>query len=243
MASAIAVHATKSDQIKLHLGCGHQRIADWVNCDLMAPADKNFDVQVAPWPFDDNAAAVIYASHLLEHLRDPWTFMREAWRVLAPGASMTLRLPYGDHRAAWYDLTHIRPWYAENFCCFQPGYAQAVGNPQTEGWEYPFGVTSVDLRVSGKFAPLMRRRWLRCFMLPYLDCIANCIEEMWVYMVALKSPDAVAEWRQRQPHANAVGTRLVMYEHHLQGRLNPKAGEPVRLIGFNEEQAVNGLHA
>ena len=231
--------------LQLHLGCGHQRIPGWVNCDLTpgAAVDLAFDVQQSPWPFETNAAAIVYASHLLEHLRDPWTFFREAWRVLQPGGDVVLRLPYGDHRAAWWDLTHIRPWYAESFCAFQPGYAQAVGNPQTIGWEWPFGIETADLRISGKFALLLRRRWLRRWLLPFADNVQNMIEEMWVTMTALKTPAAVSAWRLEHPHANAVGTRLVMYGHHLEGRTRLEPGELANLVDLRHDEMINGFHA
>jgi len=231
-------------KLRLHLGCGRQHIDGWVNCDLTARpgVDRDFDVQIAPWPFSDNSVAIIYASHMLEHLTDPWTFFREAWRVLGPDGSIVLRMPYGDHRAAWWDLTHIRPWYAESFCAFQPGYAEAIGNPQTSGWQWPFSVLSVDLRISGKFAPLLRRRWLRRWVLPFAENVQNLIEELWVTKTALKTPAAVAHFRLNGPPANAVDTRLVMYRHHLERRAMRK-DEQVSLVNLREESLVNGFHA
>jgi SAM-dependent methyltransferase len=130
-----------TEPVLLHLGCGGQRQAGWINCDLTpGPAvDVTFDL-LKPWPFPADCADEIYASHVLEHLHDPCAFFREAWRVLKAGHRLHLRLPYGGHRAAWWDHTHVKPWFAESFCFLQPGYAEAIGNPQHDAWDTPFGI-------------------------------------------------------------------------------------------------------
>lgn len=230
--------------LQLHLGCGHSRIAGWVNCDLYPNpnVDAAFDCQ-KDWPFADSSAGVIYASHLLEHLRDPWAFFQEAHRVLIPNGTMTLRLPYGGHRAAYWDLTHIRPWFAENFCFLQPGYAKAVGNPQSEFWKWPFAISSVDMRISGKFAKWMRWPPVRRWILHYGENVDNFCEELWVNLWALKSPEAIEQYQQDHPHANAVITRWVMYRHHLERRGEMRMGEIADLVWLEQNYAVNGFHS
>ena len=224
--------------LKLHLGCGKNRLEDgWVNCDLdPAPhVDCAFDAQ-KDWPFPDNSAGIVYASHMLEHLTDPFTFMREAHRVLMPGGEMTLRTPYGGHRSAWWDLTHIRPWFPESFCMFQPGHAACTGNPQHEGWQWPFAIHCVDMRVAGNFRSWVRWRPIRKVALALGRSLAEFTEELWVYMQALKTPEAVAEYEARRPHfGNAVFTRWVMYRHQWEGRAHPDPGERLDLMWLGDD--------
>lgn len=45
----------------------------------------------ACWPVEDASVDLIYSSYVLEHVDDPDTFFREAWRVLRPGGYLCLR--------------------------------------------------------------------------------------------------------------------------------------------------------
>jgi ubiquinone/menaquinone biosynthesis C-methylase UbiE len=198
-----------------------------------------FDVQ-KPWPFEDNQAREIYASHMLEHLSDFMAFFREAWRVLEPNGNMCLRVPHGGHRLAWSDPTHLRPWFAESFCFLQPGYGKEVRNPQETAWGYHFGVHAVQVRVAAKFAPIMRHKWLRKPLIRWLDNIANSAEEVYAYLYAIKTPDAVEEFMQRRiPYS--LPARYAMYKHHLEGRKELREGEPATLVDLDEFMASHGF--
>lgn len=227
-----------SAPIKLHLGCGKHRMEGWVNADL-SPApnvDLAFDVQ-KDWPLEDNSALTIYASHMIEHLTDPFTFMREAWRVLIPNGTMTLRFPYGGHRAAWWDLTHIRPWFPESFCMFQPGHAVCTGNPQHEAWQWPFAIQHADMRISGDFRRWLRWKILRRPLLKLGRSLSEFAEEVWIYMYALKSAEAVAEYERQRPHwGNAVYLRWVMYRHQWEGRAKPADGEAIDQVWLADDE-------
>lgn len=204
--------------MKLHLGCGYGRIDDWLNCDLYAHpnVDCAFDVQ-KDWPFPDDSGEAIFASHMLEHLTDPLAFFREAWRVCQHGAPIMLRMPYGGHESAWVDLSHVRPWFPDSFCCFQPGYAKAVVNPQHASWQWPFGVQAVDLRLAPKWAGLLRWKMLRRHFLRHAENVANAIEEMWVYLYPLKDEGAIHVY-QTMRDAKTVPVRWCMYRHAWERR-------------------------
>lgn len=221
--------------VLLHLGCGTTRLDGWVNCDFVATefADQVFDAQVAPWPFEDNSVREIYASHMLEHLADFNTFFKEAWRVLEPNGAVGIRVPYGGHSLAWSDPTHLRPWYAGSFCYLQPGYGEAVRNPQEFEWSAPFGVAKIDLRIAGKFAPIMRWKLGRKLLLPWIDNIQNGVEEVFAWLYAIKSPEAVALFKQGNPNANAVPVTFCMYRHQFQGHATLPEGDTLGLTHFN----------
>ena len=226
--------------VKLHLGCGPTRLDGWLNCDLSpGPAvDCAFDLD-QPWPFPDHAVEEIYASHVLEHLKHPYRFFSEAWRVLGPNRQMLVRVPYGAHRAAWWDLEHQRPWFGESFCFLQPGYAEAVGNPQHDGWRAYFSVELVDMRLSARWARRLRWRWLRPWLVRWANECQDFCEELWVYLVALKTPESVAQFLRSRP-ANLIPCRYVVYRHHAEGR-NLARSEPTTLIPVAELQAANAF--
>lgn len=64
------------------------------------------DLDETPWPWDDDSATYILASHVLEHLDSVVAFMDEAHRVLAPGGILEVRVPHWQHANAHQDPTH-----------------------------------------------------------------------------------------------------------------------------------------
>ena len=100
--------------MKLNLGSGPNKILGHINVDreIMFEPDVLHDLEHFPWPFDDNSAETIVASHVLEHLgQAPSVFcgvMQEIYRVLVPGGKLELRVPH--HRSEMYfgDPTHVR---------------------------------------------------------------------------------------------------------------------------------------
>lgn len=203
--------------MRLHLGCGLTRHDGWINCDYIDTdyADCVFDVQKT-WPFPDNSVHEIYASHMLEHLTDTKTFFNEAWRVLHPNATLMVRLPHGHHRAAMWDIEHIRPWFPENFAHLQPGYAESIRNPQHEAHRAYFGIQSVDQRVDGKFAPIMRWRLGRKLLLPWINHFVDALTELHGYLFAIKDEASKEAYLAMNP-GHTVPSRYVMYQHDLLG--------------------------
>lgn len=237
-ASRLSLVPPRPEPIQLHIGAGMTHIDGWVNQDLY-PAeniDLAFDL-MKTWPLADNSVKTAYASHVLEHLPDPHHFFRELWRVCRPNASVMIRVPYGAHDAAWWDLTHLRPWLAASFCFLQPGYADAVKNPQHNAWDCPFGVEVVQLRLAGFIARKLRRWYWRVLLWDWLPFMWNGIEEITAYMYALKSPEAIAEYLSRYKPAT-VPIKYAAWEYQVFGRPPPLHGEPLKLIDIADGEPI-----
>jgi len=86
----------RSHAKRLNLGCGQFPLAGYLNVDISpaAPADLRLDLDQIPYPFPDRQFDEIVASHLLEHLRDPFAAMREWHRLLRPGGRLEVRVPH-----------------------------------------------------------------------------------------------------------------------------------------------------
>jgi SAM-dependent methyltransferase len=82
-------------EIRLHLGCGGERKAGWINIDLLGdPVDVAWNM-ASPLPFDSGSVAAIFHEHLLEHLPlgASDVFMQECYRVLRPGGILRVGVP------------------------------------------------------------------------------------------------------------------------------------------------------
>jgi predicted SAM-dependent methyltransferase len=90
------VSNSRSGQLRLHLGCGDRYIPGFVqvdirplpHVDIVSPLDKLT-------MFDDGAASLVYASHVLEHFPrcQSAAVLLEWRRVLAPGGVLRLSVP------------------------------------------------------------------------------------------------------------------------------------------------------
>lgn len=116
-------------QLNVHLGCGTHRIPGMINCDgnVLRRPDLWLDVR-RRLPFPDASAAVIYTSHMLEHLfpGDALALLREMRRVLSPR---------GVARVAVPDIEHaLRIARGEAQCVWPRSFA----DPQAQAVNYLF---------------------------------------------------------------------------------------------------------
>lgn len=65
-----------------------------------------------PLPFADNYFDIVFSKSLLEHLPDPHVFMKEALRVMKPGALLVTMTPDWEscHKIFYDDWTHVKPY-------------------------------------------------------------------------------------------------------------------------------------
>lgn len=66
-------------------------------------------------PLPDNSCYIVYARHILEHLKDPIKIMGEIHRVLAHGGWAFIEVPSTDGRGAFQDPTHVSYWNQNSF--------------------------------------------------------------------------------------------------------------------------------
>jgi SAM-dependent methyltransferase len=111
---------------KLNLGCGEFRKEGYVNLDCLASVrpDIVHDLNVFPYPFQDNTFDTIEADHVLEHLHNPILVMKELHRISKSGGFVTVRVPHfsrgfshPEHKVG-FDVTF--PYYFEK--SFPGGY-------------------------------------------------------------------------------------------------------------------------
>lgn len=112
--------------IRLDIGCGENKQPGFVGMDKrnLPGIDVVHDLEVFPWPLEDECCSVIVASHILEHIK-PWLTLdifNEMWRVMKPGGQLAIALPYAGSPGFWQDPTHCNGFNEATFQYFDPAY-------------------------------------------------------------------------------------------------------------------------
>ena len=147
---------------KINLGCGKDYLDDWVNVDFYddSTCDIKHDLEVFPWPWEDNSVSEILIKHTLEHLGADWKvyikILQEMYRVCKDDTLIQVDVPSPWHWNYISDPTHVRPVTPDGLNLFSKEHCQKCID---EGMsETPFAmIYDVDLRphnVEWKFDQL-----------------------------------------------------------------------------------------
>ena len=180
------LNETTSEQTeikRLHLGCGHTILKDWINLDFVAlkgvDVIANLDACAeVPLPFEDNCIEEFYGSHLIEHIQHTLPMMQELHRIAKPGAKANFRLPYGSSDDAFEDPTHVKQYFLQSFGYFsQPYYWRA-----DYGYRGDWKTDKIALLVSEE------KYQHQSYQQIYEDVITkrNVVREMVVELTAIK---------------------------------------------------------
>lgn len=116
---------------KLHLGAGNEILEGWVNHDIaeLPGIDAVFDLAKTPWPLADASFSQIRMRNVLEHLPDTVGTVEELWRVLKPGGTVEIRVPYWNCYQAVADPTHVKQFHQRTFDFFDPSTPDGAERP------------------------------------------------------------------------------------------------------------------
>jgi len=109
----------------IDVGCGEACQPEFIGMDKrdLEGVDIVHDVEVFPWPIEDDSVHVLMMSHIVEHIK-PWLqidFINEAWRVLKPKGMLLISTPYGGSFRYNQDPTHCSPWNEATPTYFEKG--------------------------------------------------------------------------------------------------------------------------
>jgi SAM-dependent methyltransferase len=92
----------------LDIGCGSAKIPGSVGLDVSADTDADIvhDLDVFPYPIDDESFDQILLQDVIEHVREPIRVFEELHRIARPGAQIQLRTPHFSSVLAYGDPTH-----------------------------------------------------------------------------------------------------------------------------------------
>jgi SAM-dependent methyltransferase len=114
----------KKTGILLDVGCGLDKTPTFVGIDKIAGpgVDIVHDLEVFPWPLDDESCLTVVVRHVVEHIK-PWLtlqFFDELWRVLKPRGQIAVMTPYAGSSLYWADPTHCNGFTEKTFWYFDP---------------------------------------------------------------------------------------------------------------------------
>jgi SAM-dependent methyltransferase len=98
----------EGDGAILDVGCGSAKIPGAVGLDISSntEADVVHDLDVFPYPLEDNSFDAIVAQDVIEHVKEPIRVLEEFHRIARPGAFIYLRTPHFSSVLAYGDPTH-----------------------------------------------------------------------------------------------------------------------------------------
>lgn len=93
---------------RLNLGCGRKHRSDAINVDRVASVEPDIvhDLDVRPWPFEDDRFVEVSAIDVIEHCADVVATMSEIHRVCRDGAIVHIAVPHFSCANAFVDPTH-----------------------------------------------------------------------------------------------------------------------------------------
>lgn len=112
------------DKRVLDVGCGRNKVAGAIGLDRfpVTGVDIIHDLEVFPYPFEDNSYDEIHARHVIEHVESVGRFLDELHRIARPGARIFINTPHYSYANSWRDPTHRWHFSAYSFEYFEIGH-------------------------------------------------------------------------------------------------------------------------
>lgn len=92
----------------LHLGCGHSKLNGATGIDVLnlPEVDITHNLDIYPWPFEDNSTDLFFMHSSLEHLENVVSFFDEVYRIGKNGSRIVITVPYFRNIDSFTDPTH-----------------------------------------------------------------------------------------------------------------------------------------
>lgn len=143
--------------MRLNLGCGRDIREGWVNVDLYGESVLKHDLNVRPWPFENDSAEEVIMHHVLEHLPDTIGVMKELYRVCKGDAVIHIAVPHPFHDDFISDPTHVSRITPRTLQAF----SKKVNLETKDDANQAFGLLhDVDFEVV-KHTYVVEPRWMR----------------------------------------------------------------------------------
>jgi len=122
MRSETAPSTLPRGKLRLNIGCGADVYPGYDGVDIVAGPSVKYvqDLGSFPWAFEDSSVEDILMHNVLEHLHDTVKVMEELHRILVPGGTVLIKVPYYNSYGAATDPTHVRQFSEDTMNYFTP---------------------------------------------------------------------------------------------------------------------------
>ena len=125
----------------LDLGCGVSKHSGCLGVDMRKLGGVDIVADASKLPFKDDCFDKVFLRHIVEHVLDITSFMKEIWRVTKNGATVRIWTPHFTAYHSYRDPTHLHHLTIESFDYFDSTTAL--------GKEFRFS-SEFDFRIEGK---------------------------------------------------------------------------------------------
>lgn len=153
---------------KLSLGSGLQEYEGYITIDInpLSKADIIHDLNVLPWPFEDNEFDEVLGVHVIEHLDNIPAIMDELWRITKSTGIIKLSTPHYTCVDSWTDPTHKHHLTSFSFDFWGMGYYSKAKFETSVLLTFKW----ITKRTGMRFL-INHFRWCRCFWERYLSFV------------------------------------------------------------------------
>ena len=144
----------------MNLGCGRDLKDGYLNVDVYGnPPVFIHDLNVKPWPWEKDSVDEILMFHVLEHLPDPISVLKEIYRVCKKDALIHIAVPHPFHDDFISDPTHVSRITPRMVQAFSKAYnRKTLENGDANN---PLGILSdVDFEIE-KHSYVVEKRWMQ----------------------------------------------------------------------------------
>jgi predicted SAM-dependent methyltransferase len=153
----------------LDLGCGKKKRVGAIGVDFSNrhAADIIHNLNIFPYPFNDNEFDEIYLDNVLEHLDNPIQVMEEVHRICKAGGHVKVIVPYFRSVWAFTDPTHKHFFTVDSFAYFDPRHIIC------QRYDYTQARFSVEKAI---FNETLQNRWTKKLMMKLANKYPNQYE-------------------------------------------------------------------
>ena len=128
---------------KLEVGCGDNKRGGYLGMDMVKldGVDVVHDMNISPWPFDDNTFNEIIFDDVLEHSKNFLGILSEVYRVSAPNATIKISLPHYSSDNMYSDPTHTIFFSSRSFNYFD----------KSQNYKHSFYLGNVNFKVLKRY--------------------------------------------------------------------------------------------
>ena len=190
--------------MKLNLGCGDKKLEGFMNIDKesLCNPDQIVDLEVFPWPFENNTVEEVNMEHILEHIGASTDahrkIMQELYRICENGAKLRVVVPHPRSDSYLTDPTHVRPithntlnMYSKKECrqFIEKGWATT---PLALYWDIDFEIKSVISQLFPDWINKFKNNELTQKEIEFaMNTYNNVINEIEVILQVIKGSDAI----------------------------------------------------